>query len=668
MLFFLLFFLLAETALISIDLFYLFAQNGTVSGFLSDVALESVIIVGLTVLAYFAVRRIMVTVIRSERRFRELADALPQAVFEAGADGRLVYGNKVALDWFGYTEEELAEGDLNAIDMVAPSERGRAAANLAKLFAGDLVVPRTYSTRRKDGSIFPVILSSNPIKVQGRIVGFRGVLTDISEQKRVEAVIRQSEKKYRELADSLPEVVFEMDIEGNVTYVNENAYSTFGFDDDALEKGLNVTDMIADPEAARADIELMIKTRTPDISREYTATKDDGTTFPVVVSARLVLEGEDPIGIRGVVTDVSEMKAAQQKIRASEEKYRNLFESSLDGIEVVDLASGKIVEANQSLLDVFGYTLEELREKGYFELTPADWLNTEAYILRDQVMERGYSDEYEKEIYRSDGTVVPVSIRRWLIADESGEPVAMWSMLRDITEKKLREKELERVNAELRGYAHTVSHDLKNPIHEVSFSCHTLDMLMEREDTEENRRYIAEVLEVMKHGLDRANKLIENILALAESGQVPLDVAPVDIGAKLEEVLSERAAEMEMRGIKVVRDEDLGFVKASPTHIYQLFSNLIKNAFEYCDNDWPVIEVRSVGDSEGGHRYLVKDNGSGIPADIMDKVFVPFSRGDSGQTGIGLSIVERITRVYAGDVKAYNDPGACFEFLLRDFE
>ena len=117
-----------------------------------------------------------------------------------------------------------------------------------------------------------------------------------------------------------------------------------------------------------------------------------------------------------------------------------------------------------------------------------------------------------------------------------------------------------------------------------------------------------------------------------------------------------------------MRDEDLGFVKASPTHIYQLFSNLIKNAFEYCDNDWPVIEVRSVGDSEGGHRYLVKDNGSGIPADIMDKVFVPFSRGDSGQTGIGLSIVERITRVYAGDVKAYNDLGACFEFLLRDFK
>ncbi len=668
MFFFLGLFVIAELSLTGLDLYYVVAQGDTAANFWFDFLIVSAIIVFLVLLAYFVVRRMLVRVIRSERRFHDLADSLPEAVFEAGETGILRYANNVGLNWFGYTTEDIAAGGLNVIDVVSPQDRQRAAEDMARLMAGDVDTPRTYQVTRTNGSSFPAIIAASPIRVHGRIVGLRGVMTDISEQKQLEGIIRKSEKKYRELADSLPEVVFEMDTEGKITYVNLNALGTFGYRDDVLERGLNVRELMVDPDSAMADIDLMIRTRTPAVSREYTLLRGDGTSFPVVISARLIIEDAEPVGIRGIITDISDMKLAQQKIRDSEEKYRNLFESSLDGIEVVDLASGKIIEANQSLLDMFDYTLEELYAKGYFELTPADWLNTEAYILKDQVMERGYSDEYEKEIYRSDGTVVPVSIRRWLIADESGEPVAMWSMLRDITEKKLREKELERVNAELRGYAHTVSHDLKNPIHEVSFSCHTLDMLMDREDTEENRQYIAEVLEVMKHGLNRANKLIENILALAESGQVPLDVAPVDIGAKLEEVLSERAAEMEMRGIKVVRDEDLGFVKASPTHIYQLFSNLIKNAFEYCDNDWPVIEVRSVGDSGGGHRYLVKDNGSGIPADIMDKVFVPFSRGDSGQTGIGLSIVERITRVYAGDVKAYNDSGACFEFLLRDFE
>ena len=661
-------FVIAELSLVGLDLYYVVAQGDTAADFWFDFLVVSTIIVFLVLLAYFVVRRMLVRVISSERRFHDLADSLPEGVFEADATGVMLYANIVGLDWFGYTPNEIAGGGMHVLDVVVPQDRQRAAEDMARLLAGDVDTPRIYNVKKRDGTSFPVQVTATPIRRQGKITGLRGVMTNISEQKKAEAIIRLSEKKYRELADSLPEVVFETDVGGNITYVNANAWSTFGYSEEALDKGLNVRALMADPDSSMADIELMIRTRTPAVSREYTVLRGDGTPFPVVISARLVVEDGEPVGIRGIITDVTEMKVAQQKVRESEEKYRSLFESSLDGIEVVDLKSGHIVEANQSLLDMFGYTMDELLEKGYFELTPADWLNTEAVILRDQVFERGHSDEYEKEIYRKDGTIVPVSIRRWLIRDEAGQPVAMWSILRDITEKKLRDKELERVNAELRGYAHTVSHDLKNPIHEVSFSCHTLDMLMDREDTEENRGYIAQVLEVMKHGLDRANDLIEGILALAESGQVPQDVAPVDVGAKLDEVLSERAMEMEMRGIKVVRDEDLGVVQASPTHIYQVFSNLIKNAFEHCDNDWPVVEVRAVGESGGSHRYLVRDNGSGIPPEIMDTIFVPFSRGDSGQTGIGLSIVERITRVYAGDIKAYNDSGACFEFSLRDFE
>ena len=668
LLFLLAIFVIAELLVVGLDLYYVMAQGETAADFWFDFLIVSAIIIFLVLLAYFVVRRMLVRVIRSERRFHGLADSLPEGVFEADTYGMLLYANIVGLNWFEYGPDEVAAGGLNVLDVVAPEDRQRAAEDMARLIAGDVDTPRTYNVTRRDGTTFPVIISAAPVRRQGRITGLRGVMTNISEQKKGEAIIRQSEKKYRELADSLPEVVFEMNTDGDLTYVNANAWSTFGFPESALGEGLDVRALMADPDAAMADIALMVRTKTTAVSREYTLLRGDGTPFPVVISARLVMEAGEVVGIRGIITDISEMKSAQQKLRESEEKYRSLFESSLDGIEVVNLKTGRIVEANQSLLDMFDYTIEELREKGYFELTPADWLDTEAAILRDQVFERGHSDEYEKEIYRRDGTIVPVSIRRWLIREETGEPLAMWSILRDITEKKMREAELQRVNAELRGYAHTVSHDLKNPIHEVSFSCHTLDMLMDREDTEENRRYIAEVLEVMKHGLDRANDLIENILALAESGQVPQDVAPVDVGAKLEEVLSERAMEMEMRGIKVVRDADLGVVQASPTHIYQLFSNLIKNAFEHCDNDSPVVEVRQVSESGGSHCYLVRDNGSGIPPDIIDNVFVPFSRGDSGQTGIGLSIVERITRVYAGEIKAYNDSGACFEFSLCDLE
>jgi len=179
---------------------------------------------------------------------------------------------------------------------------------------------------------------------------------------------------------------------------------------------------------------------------------------------------------------------------------------------------------------------------------------------------------------------------------------------------------------------------------------------------------MADALQSMKNGLEKANNLIDDMLALAESGQVPADVFPVDISEKVEEVLAERASDIEIRGTKVVLDDDLGVVIASPTHVYQIFSNLVKNAVRYCDSPAPVLEIRSLeADEPETHRFLVRDNGTGIPEDVLSEVFMPFTRGDTGDSGIGLSIVERIVSVYGGRILAYNDSGACFEFTLRDF-
>jgi PAS domain S-box-containing protein len=666
--FFLGIFLLAELCLVGLDLYYLYGQNGTVSDFIFDWAITSGIIVALVIITYLAVRRILLRYMHSEKRFRELADLLPEGVYEADAEGRLTFANKRAMEWFGYTPEEVTSGQLDLLQMIAEKDRQAGVESLSGGLTGALTGSRTYTARKKDGSGFPVIISSSRVMKEGRPVGVRGVLTDFTEQKRVEDIIRESERKYRELADSLPQVVFEMDTLGNFTYVNANAFKVFGYGEDALEKGMNVRDLMADGEAALADIALMVSSGTREVTREYEAKMHDGRVFPVVISAKLIMEGDEPVGVRGIVTDITEIKSAEEKIRMSEEKYRSLFESSIDGIVVVSLTTGKITEANQAFLDMVGYTREGLAEKRYWEMTPNKWFEGEAAIFRDQVLERGYSDEYEKEIIRKDGTVFPVSIRRWLITDDDGTPVAMWSIDRDITEKKAHEQQIERIHAELRGFAHTVSHDLKSPIHQVTLAVYTLERLLEMEPTPEIQRYKTEVLTAIRNGLDRANNLIDDMLVLAEAGQVPAEVIAVDISEKVEEVLAERAADIEIRGITVRRDEDLGIVVASPTHVYQIFSNLVKNAINYNDNPEPAIEIHALpDDGTGARRFEVRDNGSGIPEDLIDRIFVPFAKGDSGDTGIGLSIVERIVEIYGGKVRAYNDPGACFEFSLHDY-
>ena len=666
--FFLGIFLLAEALLIGLDLYYLYGQNDTVRDFLLDWSIVTAVILTLVLLTYFTLKHILLRYMESERRFRELAYLLPEGIFESDLSGFLTYANERALEWFGYDAEEVAAGTLNIVQMISEEDHQRGLENIRRVLDGELAGSRSYTARKKDGATFPVIISSIRIVKEGRVVGIRGVLTDISEQKHVEEVIRESERKYRELADSLPQVVFEMDTEGNFKYANANAFKIFGYGEGALEEGIDVRDIIVEGEAAVADVALMVRTRTPEVTREYDAKTRDGGTFPVVVSAKLIFEGDEPVGVRGIVTDITEIKTAHENLRRSEEKYRSLFESSIDGIVVVSISTGVITEANQAFLDMVGYTLEEVTRKGYWEMTPAKWYESESAIFREQVLGRGYSDEYEKEIIRKDGTVFPVSIRRWLIADDRGEPVAMWSIDRDITEQKAREKEIERVNAELRGYAHTVSHDLKSPIHQVTLAACTLERLLEKEPAPDVDKYTSEVINALKEGLERANNLIDEMLILAESGQVPREVVAVDVSEKVEEVLAERDSDIQKRGVTVHKDDDLGVIVASPTHIYQLFSNLIKNAIVYNDSEQPELEIRALpDDGTGAHRYLVRDNGSGIPESLLDSVFVPFAKGDSGDTGIGLSIVERIAEVYGGEVRAYNDSGACLEFSLHDY-
>jgi two-component system cell cycle sensor histidine kinase/response regulator CckA len=108
---------------------------------------------------------------------------------------------------------------------------------------------------------------------------------------------------------------------------------------------------------------------------------------------------------------------------------------------MVDM-EGRIIESNSTFRDMVGYTEEELRQKTYRDLTPDLWHAAEDKIIQNQVLQRGYSEVYEKEHIRKDTTVFPVELRTYLLRDEEGKPRAMWGFVRDVTERKSVEKEL----------------------------------------------------------------------------------------------------------------------------------------------------------------------------------------------------------------------------------
>ncbi len=129
------------------------------------------------------------------------------------------------------------------------------------------------------------------------------------------------------------------------------------------------------------------------------------------------------------------------KLRESEQRYRELYETSRDGIVMLNL-EGQIVHFNNSFQQMIGYSVNEISAATLQELTPPEWHEMEQVILKEEVMKRGFSVLYEKEYLRKDGTRIPVEIRTYLSKHYDGRAIGYWAYIRDITERKKSEEAL----------------------------------------------------------------------------------------------------------------------------------------------------------------------------------------------------------------------------------
>jgi len=154
---------------------------------------------------------------------------------------------------------------------------------------------------------------------QKLIDGYAERLGKIIERKEAEEALQMSEKRFRDLANLLPQIVFEMDLEGNLTFVNLNAFETFGYTKGDFTKGLNYSQMLIpeDLDRAKENVQRIINGEKLG-GNEYTALTKDGSTFPVVIYSNLIIHKNEPVGVRGIVIDITERKKAEETKKNSE--------------------------------------------------------------------------------------------------------------------------------------------------------------------------------------------------------------------------------------------------------------------------------------------------------------------------------------------------------------
>jgi PAS domain S-box-containing protein len=505
-------------------------------------------------------------------------------------------------------------------------------------------------------------------------------LIESSERKRAVEALRDSEARYRDLYDQAPNAYFSVGTDGLVKRANLAACELLGCSLEQLV-GSTIFDLYADSPYGKTKAKVVFdKFRSGESvsNEELQMQRFDGEVIWVSLSVNPIKDMQGKVlESRSSVVDVTELKKTVEALEESETKYRFLTENMNDLVWIIDLGF-RTTYVNPSVEKVLGFTTEERMAQTPKEQVTPETLEMTYKVLAEELQrdkEPGVDPDrtrsLELDYYHKDGSIRCLETIVSFVRDEDGNPVGIYGVSRDISERKRAEEELKRINAELDGFAHTVSHDLRGPITTIMGANLVLQsVLQKREESKDNQfeTDIQELLEIIDAGVNKAETLIADILALAEAGQVPEEVSDVDVSEVVETILRERNDDIKGRGITVEVEDGLGSVRANPTHVYQVFANLIGNAIKHNDNENPVLKVSYLGDDENGlHRYLVRDNGSGVRPEHLDEIFVPFFKGKTGETGIGLATVEKIVKVYHGEIRAYIDNGACFEFTLRDY-
>ncbi|MGZ6236253.1 MAG: PAS domain-containing sensor histidine kinase [Syntrophales bacterium] len=244
-----------------------------------------------------------------------------------------------------------------------------------------------------------------------------------------------SQYKYSDLYDFAPVGYFTFDKEGLIIEANVTGASLLGMEKRSLAKQPFQRFIVPGHLSIfQSHLQKAHETRSKQICRLKLAGKD-GTSFDALISSIAVMDGKGKFDhYRSSVTDITELTRAEL-LRESEIKYRGLYESTHDGIAMTDI-KGTIVECNRAYSDMLGYTREEIIGLTYQQTTPVRWHAMERDIVINKILKTGYSDVYEKEYIKKDGTVFPVSMRVWAINDEAGNKTGMWGIIRDITESK----------------------------------------------------------------------------------------------------------------------------------------------------------------------------------------------------------------------------------------
>ncbi|MHB8708417.1 MAG: sensor histidine kinase [Desulfuromonadales bacterium] len=451
------------------------------------------------------------------------------------------------------------------------------------------------------------------------------------------------------------------DRQGAIVMINRAAEELFGYPATEVV-GRPFSDLVSPVDAAGH----LNEASPPQTARaagqayhETTGRRRDGAFFPLEISISHA-ERDRHLYFVGILRDVSSRKRLEEEAAHAREDWEDVFTTITDAITIVD-NQFNIVRANPAAEQLLGASKTTLLDSKCFLLfhgfTHAPAHCQSCTVLKTRVPSS--LEFFEPHLHKY------LEVKALPRFGRGGQPAGLVHVVRDITERKLAEQELQQKNAELERYVYTVSHDLKTPVVTIKMFLGLFEQHLDAGEAE----LIKADLHYLHAAGDRMNRLLTELLELARVGRVL--ATPVRISSRelIDEALETVAGAIAERRVMVRIAEEAVMLYGDRVRLMEIWQNLIDNAIKYMgDQPAPCIEIGLRQEADAPVFY-VRDNGMGIAPQFHGKIFGLFEQLDplTEGTGLGLAMVKRIVELYAGKIwveSAGAGQGACFYFTL----
>ncbi len=589
------------------------------------------------------------------------SDELHRLMFEGNPLPMMVYDldtlailavNDAAVALYGYSHHEFLSMTIKDI---RPPEDVPALLDLVTSLRSGFSQSGRWRHRTKDGTIIDMAITSHAVTFRGRPARFV-LANDITEQKGAEEALRRSEEKYRDLFENANDAIFIVDSRYSYVDANKKAVELLGYSREELLR-MSILDLIPPEQISRSKAELD-KLRGAGSYEKFVGKirTRDGRWLDVEVSSSAIMDGAQVIGSRDIMRDITDRKKSEEALRASEERYRLLFESNPHPMWVYDLETLAFLAVNDAAVRHYGYGHGEFLTMTLKDIRPPE--DVPALLENVSQVTKGLDEAGVWRHRKKDGTVIDVEITSHTLtfAGRRAEIV----LAHDVTERRKMETELLKAQKleSLGVLAGGLAHDFNNLLTAIMGNISLAKLHSRAGDGVSERLHEAEKASF------RARDLTQQLLTFAKGG------VPVKRTVSLAGIIKE-AAGFALRGSRSIYEFslplDLCAVEADEGQMSQVIHNLIINA----DQAMPAggkVDMRCenviIGPGDGlplkAGTYVklsVQDQGIGIPREHFTRIFDPYFTTKQKGSGLGLATTYSIVKRHDGHITVESELG-----------